>query len=156
MGDAMDYRLLGRSGLKVSKLCLGTMNFGDQTDLATATKIVDSARNAGINFIDTADGYADGKSESMVGRILKKDRDDWIVATKVGSSQGTPRRNKGLSRKWMLEAIDDSLRRPSDIPYSAGNAANAERLIGWKAKCGMREVVKMMVEAEMATRGERP
>lgn len=111
MSDAMDYRLLGRSGLKVSKLCLGTMNFGDQTDLAAATKIVDSARKAGINFIDTADGYADGKSESMVGQILKKDRDDWIVATKVGSSQGTPRRHKGLSRKWMLEAIDDSLGR---------------------------------------------
>jgi aryl-alcohol dehydrogenase (NADP+) len=107
----MDYRMLGRSGLRVSKLCLGTMNFGEQTNLATATKIVDSARKAGVNFIDTADGYADGKSETMVGQILKKDRDDWIIATKVGSSQGTPKRHKGLSRKWMLEAVDDSLRR---------------------------------------------
>jgi aryl-alcohol dehydrogenase (NADP+) len=111
MSEAMDYRVLGRSGLRVSKLCLGTMNFGDQTDLATATKIVESAREAGVNFIDTADGYAGGKSETMVGQILKKDRDDWIIATKVGSSQGTPRRHKGLSRKWMLEAVEDSLRR---------------------------------------------
>ena len=54
----MDYRLLGRSGLKVSALCLGTMNFGDQTNLAAATKITDAARAAGVNFIDTADGYA--------------------------------------------------------------------------------------------------
>jgi aryl-alcohol dehydrogenase-like predicted oxidoreductase len=111
MGDGMDYRLLGRSGLKVSKLCLGTMNFGDQTDLATATTILDSARKAGVNFIDTADGYADGKSESMVGELLKDDRDDWILATKVGSSQGSPKRHKALSRKWMMEAVDDSLRR---------------------------------------------
>jgi aryl-alcohol dehydrogenase-like predicted oxidoreductase len=107
----MDYRLLGRSGLKVSKLCLGTMNFGDQTNLAAATKIMDSARQAGINFIDTADGYADGKSETMVGQLLKKDRDDWILATKVGSDRGAAKRHKGLSRKWMMEAIDGSLQR---------------------------------------------
>jgi len=111
MGDVMDYRMLGRSGLKVSSLCLGTMNFGDQTNLAAAAKIMDSAREAGVNFIDTADGYADGKSETMVGQLLKKDRDDWILATKVGSGRGAPKRHKGLSRKWMLEAIDDSLRR---------------------------------------------
>jgi aryl-alcohol dehydrogenase-like predicted oxidoreductase len=110
-GNAMDYRMLGRSGLKISKLCLGTMTFGEQTDLAAATKILDSAREAGINFIDTADGYADGKSESMVGRLLKKDRDDWILATKVGASRGAPKRHRGLSRKWMMEAIDGSLRR---------------------------------------------
>lgn len=107
----MDYRMLGRSGLKVSALCLGTMNFGDQTNLAAATKIADSARAAGVNFIDTADGYAGGKSETMVGQLLKKDRDDWILATKVGSGGGTPKRKKGLSRKWMMEAIDASLRR---------------------------------------------
>jgi len=107
----MDYRMLGRSGLKVSKLCLGTMNFGAETDLATATKIMNSARDAGINFIDTADAYTGGKSETMVGRLLKDDRNDWIVATKVGSSLGTPKRKKGLSRKWMMEAIDASLKR---------------------------------------------
>jgi len=107
----MDYRLLGRSGLKVSALCLGTMNFGDQTNLAAATKITDAARAAGVNFIDTADGYAGGKSETMVGQLLKKDRDDWVLATKVGSGGGAPNRKKGLSRKWMMEAIDASLRR---------------------------------------------
>ncbi len=107
----MDYRLLGRSGLKVSKLCLGTMTFGAETNLATATKIANSARDAGVNFIDTADGYTGGKSETMVGQLLKEDRRDWILATKVGSAQGTPKRKKGLSRKWMMEAIDASLKR---------------------------------------------
>lgn len=107
----MEYRLLGRSGLKVSKLCLGTMTFGAETNLATAARIADSARDAGINFIDTADGYTGGKSEAMVGQILKDDRMDWIVATKVGSAQGSPKRKKALSRKWMLEAIEASLKR---------------------------------------------
>ena len=107
----MQYRLLGKSGLKVSELCLGTMMFGDQTDAKTADKITGSARDSGVNFIDTADGYAGGRSESMVGDLLRKDRDDWILATKVGSSQGTPARHKGLSRKWVMEAIDASLQR---------------------------------------------
>ena len=107
----MDYRLLGNSGLKISELCLGTMMFGDQTDLRTARKITGSARDVGVNFIDTADAYAGGKSESMVGELLKDDREDWIVATKVGSSQGTPARHKGLSRKWIMQAVDESLRR---------------------------------------------
>ena len=107
----MRYNVLGQSGLKVSEICLGTMNFGDQTDRQTAAKIVGSARAAGVNFIDTADGYADSRSESMVGDLLKSDRDDWILATKVGASMGTPARRKGLTRKWMREAIDHSLRR---------------------------------------------
>ena len=107
----MDYRILGRSGLKVSTLCLGTMTFGAETDQAAAKKIVATARDAGVNFIDTADGYTGGKSETMVGKLLKGDRDDWIVATKVGSDGGTPERKKGLSRKWMMEAVDRSLER---------------------------------------------
>jgi aryl-alcohol dehydrogenase-like predicted oxidoreductase len=107
----MKYRLLGNSGLKVSELCLGTMTFGDRTDLRSARKITDAARNAGVNFIDTADGYAGGRSETMIGALLQDDRADWILATKVGSGRGTPARHKGLSRKWMVQAIDESLQR---------------------------------------------
>ena len=67
----MEYRNLGRSGLKVSRLCLGTMMFGGQTDEATSTGIVATAREAGVNFIDTADAYNDGRSEEVVGRAVK-------------------------------------------------------------------------------------
>ena len=107
----MDYRMLGNSGLKASRLCLGTLTFGDTTPDADAQKIVDSARDAGINFLDTADGYAGSESEKRVGKLIKQDRKDWIVATKVGSSPGSEKRKKALSRKWLVEAIDASLTR---------------------------------------------
>ncbi len=107
----MEYAYLGNSGLRVSKICLGTMNFGDTTSDADAAKMVGSARASGVNFIDTADAYVGGKSESVLGKIIKKDRDAWILATKVGQQDGTPERKMGLSRKWMMEAIDNSLKR---------------------------------------------
>ena len=107
----MKYRMLGASGLKVSKICLGAMNFGDSTDEPQAASIVGAARDAGINFIDTADGNHAGKSEAMLGKLLSKDRADWVLATKVGQAPGTPQRKRGLSRKWMMEAIDQSLER---------------------------------------------
>ncbi len=81
----MKHRHLGASPLKISPLCLGTMMFADQTDLGTAREIVAHAREHGVNFIDTADVYSLGKSESMVGELLKGQRDDWIVATKLGN-----------------------------------------------------------------------
>ena len=71
----MEYRRLGNSGLKVSPICLGAMMFGDQTDEAAAGRIVDSAFGAGINFIDTADSYAKGGSERMVGKLIAKNRE---------------------------------------------------------------------------------
>src|SRR5262245_59349604 len=80
---AMRYRTLGRTGLKVSPICLGAMMFGDQTGEAVAARIVDSAFDAGINFIDTADAYAKGGSERMVGKLIAKNRDRWVLATKV-------------------------------------------------------------------------
>lgn len=86
----MKYRMLGASGLKVSEICLGAMNFGDSTDEPQAASIVGAARDAGINFIDTADGYHAGKSEAMLGKLLSKDRADWVLATKVGQAPGTP------------------------------------------------------------------
>jgi len=107
----MQYRYLGNSGLSVSEICLGAMNFGDSTDAAEAGAIVDYAREAGVNFIDTADAYAGGKSETIVGELIKKDRPEWVLATKVGQAAGSPKRKKGLSRKWMMEAIDASLKR---------------------------------------------
>ena len=107
----MDYRNLGRSGLRVSPVCLGTMNFGGPTDSATARRIVDSARRAGVNFIDTADGYTGGDSEKAVGRLLRPDRDQWVVATKVGSRGGPADFDSRLSRRWMMRAIDASLDR---------------------------------------------
>src|SRR3546814_4428977 len=80
----MDMRKLGRSGLTVSPLCLGTMMFGDATDEKEARRIIDHARDAGVNFIDTADQYGLGKSEEIIGRAIAKDRDAWVLATKAG------------------------------------------------------------------------
>ena len=82
----MEYRPLGASGLKVSPICLGTMLFGRRTDEAEAARIVASARAAGINFIDTAVSYAGGRSEEIIGDLLAADRDWWVIATKVGST----------------------------------------------------------------------
>jgi len=110
----MQYRRLGNSGLWVSPLCLGTMMFGDQTDEAEARTIVDSARAAGINFIDTADAYASGRSEEIIGRLIADDRDRWVLATKVGNPRARMREDpnrRGLGRKWISQAIDESLRR---------------------------------------------
>ncbi len=107
----MHYRNLGRSNLKVSALCLGTMMFGDQTALPEAERIVADAHACGVNFIDTADVYTTGASEQMVGRLIQPHRHDWVLATKLGNAM-SPRVNEGhYSRAWMLRAVDDSLRR---------------------------------------------
>ena len=107
----MRYRPLGRCGLTVSELCLGTMMFGGHTDAETAGRMVASARDAGVNFIDTADQYNDGESERVVGRLIAADRDDWVLATKVGNPMGQGPNRGGLGRKWMLQALDLSLAR---------------------------------------------
>ncbi len=108
----MDYRRLGRSGLKVSPLCLGAMMFGGPTDEATSVRIVDDAREAGVNFIDTADAYGAGKSEEIVGRAIRGDRERWVVATKVGYPAGAPfPTGADLSRKYVTYAAEASLRR---------------------------------------------
>jgi len=108
----MDYRRLGRSGLKVSPLCLGTMMFGGPTDEATSARIIGDARDAGINFIDTADAYGAGRSEEIVGRAVRADRDRWVLATKVGYPAGAPMpTGADLSRKYVLHAAEASLRR---------------------------------------------
>jgi aryl-alcohol dehydrogenase-like predicted oxidoreductase len=107
----MQYRKLGRSGLKVSPICLGTMMFGGPTDEATATRIVAKAREAGINFIDTADGYNKGNSEQVVGRAISNGRPSWVLATKLANQMGDDPNRGGLSRRWVLQAADESLKR---------------------------------------------
>lgn len=107
----MQYRRLGASNLKVSTLCLGTMMFADQTDEAEAGRIVASARDHGVNFIDTADVYTKGASESMVGRLLNGNRHDWVLATKLGNQMGSQPNQSHYSRTWIMREIDESLRR---------------------------------------------
>jgi len=107
----VDYRRLGASGIRVSPICLGAMMFGDATDDATAARIVASAADAGVNFIDTADGYARGESERMVGRALKGSRNRWVLATKVYNPMSRDPNDTGLSRRWLTHEIDASLAR---------------------------------------------
>lgn len=107
----MEYRLLGRSGLRVSPLCLGTMMFGGPTDEPTAGRIIARAREAGVNFIDTADGYTGGKSEAVVGRAIKAERAWWVLATKIANPTGPGPNARGLSRRQVNHAVEASLRR---------------------------------------------
>lgn len=107
----MHYRRLGSSNLKVSVLCLGTMMFGDQTEQDEADRIVSSAHEHGLNFIDTADSYSRGGCEEMVGRVLRGRRNDWILATKLGNSMKSLPNYSHYSRHWMTQEVDNSLRR---------------------------------------------
>ena len=107
----MQYRSLGQSGLKVSPLCLGTMMFGGPTDEPTAGRIVARAREQGVNFIDTADGYTGGRSEEVVGRTIKADRNWWVLATKCANPTGQGPNARGLSRRHVQHAVEASLRR---------------------------------------------
>jgi len=107
----MQLITLGKSPLKVSRLCLGTMMFGDQTPLEDARAIVADAHEKGCNFIDTADVYTRGKSEEMVGQILKGQRQSWVLASKVGNPMSDQPNQQGYSRSWMLRACEDSLHR---------------------------------------------
>ncbi len=100
---------MGHSGLEVTPLCLGTMMFGERTDAREAARIVAHARDAGVNFIDTADSYVQGESERIVGKIIK--REHWVLATKAGNPMGNAPDRRGISRRWLLRAIDESLAR---------------------------------------------
>jgi aryl-alcohol dehydrogenase (NADP+) len=106
----MEYRKLGRSGLKVSSLCLGAMMFGPATSEEESARIIASAREAGVNFIDTADAYGGGASEQIVGRAVRADRDNWVIATKAGYPVA-PASSADLSRKYLMRAVEHSLRR---------------------------------------------
>jgi len=107
----MQYRPLGRSPLVVSRLCLGTMMFADQTDIDEARRIVDDAHARGVNFIDTADVYSLGKSEAMVGELIKGRRHDWVLASKVGNRMSERPNEMGYARTWMVRECEASLQR---------------------------------------------
>ncbi len=107
----IDYPALGASGLKVSRLWLGTMMFGDRTDEAEAARIVAASRDAGLNAIDTADIYAGGASEAITGRLIAAERGHWVLATKLANPTGSGPNDRGLSRRHMLRAVEASLQR---------------------------------------------
>jgi aryl-alcohol dehydrogenase-like predicted oxidoreductase len=109
----MRYRQLGQTGVEVSTLCLGTMLFGawGNRDHEESIRIIHRALDAGVNFVDTADVYAGGESEEIVGRALRGRRDDVVLATKVHGPMGDDRNRRGNSRRWIMRAVEDSLRR---------------------------------------------
>lgn len=107
----MHYRRLGSSNLKVSTLCLGSMMFGDQTGFDEAQNIVASAREHGVNFIDTADVYSKGGSEEMVGKLIADQRHDWVLATKLGNAMSKEPNQSHYSRHWMMREVENSLGR---------------------------------------------
>jgi aryl-alcohol dehydrogenase-like predicted oxidoreductase len=117
----METRFLGRSGLQVSELCLGTMTFGGDggTDEATAHQILDAFVDAGGTFIDTANVYSQGMSEEIVGRWLKnRNRDDLVIATKVYAEAAPGEPTRGTGRKHMLAEVEASLRRHRSRLYA--------------------------------------
>ena len=109
----MIYKNLGRSGLKVSALCLGTDNFANPTPEDECVRMIDAALDGGLNFIDTSDSYAKGECERIIGRALAKNkrRDEVVLATKVFYPTGPGPNDQGGSRRHILKACEDSLRR---------------------------------------------
>jgi aryl-alcohol dehydrogenase-like predicted oxidoreductase len=109
----MEQRMLGRTGVSVSKLCLGAMMFGawGNPDHDESIRIIHRALDAGINFVDTADVYAAGESEEIVGKALKGRRDDIVLATKVHFPMGEEPNHHGNSRRWIIAEVENSLRR---------------------------------------------
>ncbi|WP_046732425.1 aldo/keto reductase [Streptomyces humi] len=109
----MQYRTLGRTGVQVSALALGAMNFGaiGRTTQEEATAIVDAALDAGINLVDTADMYGQGESEEMVGKAIAGRREDIVLATKAGMPMGDEPNHRGSSRRWLVTELENSLRR---------------------------------------------
>jgi aryl-alcohol dehydrogenase-like predicted oxidoreductase len=109
----MEYRPLGGTGVKVSKICLGSMMFGEwgNPDHGESTRIIHAALDAGVNFVDTADMYSGGESEEIVGKAIAGRRDDVVVATKFFNRMGRGPNRQGSSRRWIVQACEDSLRR---------------------------------------------
>src|SRR3954466_5517167 len=106
----MDLRPLGRTGVQVSKLCLGTMMFGawGNADHDESIRIIHAALDAGINFVDTADVYSRGESEEILGKALKGRRDNVVLATKVHGTMGDDPNEFGNSRRWIVKEVDNS------------------------------------------------
>src|SRR3977135_3120730 len=110
----MDYRSLGRTGMQVTPLCLGAMMFGawGEPDHDESIAIIHRALDAGINFIDTADVYSQGESEEIVGKALAGGRrDDVVLAPKAWGPMGEAPTHRGVSRRWIMQEVESSLRR---------------------------------------------
>jgi aryl-alcohol dehydrogenase-like predicted oxidoreductase len=109
----MQYRALGRTGIKVSPCALGAMMFGagGNPDHDDSVRIICKALDAGINFVDTADAYSRGESEEIVGKALKGRRDDIVLATKPSLPMGDDPNQRGGSRRWIMAEVESSLRR---------------------------------------------
>ena len=107
----MDYRLLGRTGLKVSPLCFGTMSFGGDADEETSAALYAAVREAGINFLDCADAYQSGRAEEILGRLMAHEREKLVITTKCHFNDGSDVNAGGLNRRHMTRAVEASLRR---------------------------------------------
>lgn len=107
----MEYKTLGRAGVKVSPLCLGTMMFGGPTNEKDSIRIIHRALDAGINFMDTANVYNDGESERVIGKAVRSNREKWIIATKVHGSMGDDVNQSGSHRVSIMSAVEASLKR---------------------------------------------
>ena len=107
----MNYKLLGSTGVKVSQLCMGTMTFGKEADKAASASIFRRCRDVGINFFDCANNYADGESERILGELIHDCRGEVIITTKVFNRVGTDINARGTSRRHIMAAVEESLRR---------------------------------------------
>ncbi len=164
----MNYVRLGRTGLKVSEYCIGADNFGGQTDRDEAQRIMRAAFDGGVNFIDTANSYMDGRSETIVGDFIHGRRQNVVLASKGNSRVGDGPNDMGVSRKYVMNAIDESLRRlktdyidlyqihsfPADVPvdefvqaYSDVVDAGKARYIGVSNFAGY-QLVEALWQAE--------
>ena len=107
----MDFKWLGRSGVQVSQLCFGTMSFGGDADEAESGRMYKACRDLGINFFDTADQYAGGRSEEILGRLMKSERDDLVITSKCFNPTGPDRNACGSNRRHIPRAVEASLKR---------------------------------------------
>ncbi len=107
----MEYTSLGRTGVTVSRVCLGTMMFGGPTNEADSIQILERGFENGVNFVDTANVYNDGESERIVGKAIKDRRDDIVLVSKVGSGRGQGPNQRGLSRRHIMSQVEQSLER---------------------------------------------
>lgn len=142
----MQYRTLGRTGVQVSTLALGAMNFGaiGRTSQEEVTSLVGSALDAGITLIDTADAYSAGQSEEMLGRALAGRREDVVLATKATLPMGEGRNRRGGSRRWLVTALEDSLRR-LDVDH-----VDLYQMHRWDPSTGDEETLSALTDLQRA------
>ncbi len=132
----MEYRTLGKTGVQVSSLCFGTMSFGGDADEATSAAMYQRCRDAGINFFDSANVYNNGRSEEILGKLIAGSRDELVITSKVNGRMGKDINARGLSRRHIMLAVEDSLRR-----------LNTDRIDlyfahAWDSKTAMEETLR--------------